>query len=437
MHRCYTFRAAVLLFLGTIGIAPLWAQQQDQVTVAVDAVSMRPADDKGRSQLDLYTQIPYSKLNFVSGPLGFTARYQVSAEISALDERGRPTFIMQSPIWDRSITVPVFAQTESTAQHDITTHSLQLDPGKYLVSFQVADRNAGETLFRELSVEVRDLDRPLAVSGIVLLDSYDHESKTIYPRVSSVLSGNALSFEVYFEMYTDLPRTVTMIRDLVPIRRNIRGYGNAGLGRESKAVFSDTSEVEVRGGRHQMVSLFPMSDLGVGSYRVRVRVQDGDYSDVSERVVVSRWTGLAVHLSDLDLAIEQMVYAASRRELQGIRSGATEAQRRRLFDEFWQKRDPTPQTERNELMEEYFYRVNVATQRFTSVRPGWQTDRGHVLIVHGSPEDTHRQTFSFNAEPYEVWYYYRIGRQYVFVDATGFGDYELTVPIWDERTRMR
>ena len=81
--------------------------------------------------------------------------------------------------------------------------------------------------------------------------------------------------------------------------------------------------------------------------------------------------------------------------------------------------------------------IDYANRMFGNVIPGWKTDRGHVLILHGYPDNVDQQTFSFGTEPWEVWYYYRIGRQFIFVDKTGFGDYELMVPIWDERTRIR
>ena len=88
-------------------------------------------------------------------------------------------------------------------------------------------------------------------------------------------------------------------------------------------------------------------------------------------------------------------------------------------------------------MEEYYYRIEYANRVFGNIVPGWKTDRGHVLMEFGYPDLIDRQTYSFGAEPWEVWYYYRIARQYIFVDKTGFGDYELMVPIWYERTRIR
>ena len=399
--------------------------QEARMDVAVDAVSVRGEGNPRLTQVDLYTQIPYTELHFSPGPRGFVARYRVAAEVQALDNMGRPTAIIQSPIWERSVTVPIHAQTVSRTQKDLTTHKLFLEPGPYLINFEITDLNTQETQFRERIVNVRDLDRPFAISDLVLIDRYDPETLAMTPRVGAVLGESDLDFEIYFELYTAEPQEVTVTTALFPRGR-------------MTPVFTDTVRVAASSGRRQMVSSFPATDLQVGRYRVRVQAQAGDMTSASELVVISQWTGLSAYLEDLDLAIDQMIYVASPRDLRRIRRADTETDKRRLFNEFWRVLDEIPETDRNERMEQYYFRVNLASRLYKAGRrDGWRTDRGHVYILHGEPDDTRWQNYSFNTMPYEVWYYYRIGRMYVFVDRTGFGDYELTVPIWDERTRIR
>ena len=56
-------------------------------------------------------------------------------------------------------------------------------------------------------------------------------------------------------------------------------------------------------------------------------------------------------LADLDKAIDQLIYIARDTELLYVREATTEEDKRKRFIEFWAKRDPDPQTPRNELME--------------------------------------------------------------------------------------
>ena len=104
--------------------------------------------------------------------------------------------------------------------------------------------------------------------------------------------------------------------------------------------------------------------------------------------------------------------------------------REALFRDFWKRRDPTPGTEQNELMQEYYYRVEYANTHFSTNRNGWETDRGRIFILYGEPSDVEQHPFEINSKPYEVWYYNALNRRFVFVDYTGFGDYELVEPEW-------
>ncbi len=412
----------------------------------MDAVSVRTPEGLD-TRLDLYTQIPYSSLSFISTPDGFQASYEVLAEVRVLDERSRPATMVASSIWEQSARVASFALTQSDDFSDYSTHSLELAPSGYLVSIQVTDKNSGQTFVRELPVEVRDLSAPVVLSDIVLLKEFDNETNTIYPHVSHELEANLLTFQIFYEVYVDVPQEVQVVREVVPLRRGrsaLRRMGRTllGLGDEQTALaslFSDTETTVLDAGRHQTVSLIPLNEFDMGDYVVRVRLEDveGTVLDVSERTFSARWTGLATHLVDLEQAIDQLVYCAKNRDIRAIRNAPSQAERLQRFEDFWQKRDPTPGTGRNERMEEYYYRIDLANRKFGSFVPGWKTDRGHVLILHGYPDDVKRQTFSFDAEPWEIWYYYRIGRQFIFIDKTGFGDFELVVPIWDERTRIR
>ena len=46
--------------------------------------------------------------------------------------------------------------------------------------------------------------------------------------------------------------------------------------------------------------------------------------------------------------------------------------------------DPTPSTEHNELMEEYYRRVSYSNENFDGWKDGWETDRGMIYILFGT-----------------------------------------------------
>ena len=105
--------------------------------------------------------------------------------------------------------------------------------------------------------------------------------------------------------------------------------------------------------------------------------------------------------------------------------------KRNLFVQFWKKRDPSPETENNELMIEYYRRIQYSNEHFATFQEGWKADMGMVFILFGHPNDIERHPFDINSKPYEIWYYYDINRNFVFKDFSGFGEYRLVTPLYD------
>jgi GWxTD domain-containing protein len=96
-----------------------------------------------------------------------------------------------------------------------------------------------------------------------------------------------------------------------------------------------------------------------------------------------------------------------------------------FIEDFWKRRDPDPRTPENEFKDEYFKRIDQADKLFLGEGPpGWQTDRGRVLILYGAPSE--RTTPSMGnayGRCQEIWYYGNF--PVVFLDETCTGSYRL------------
>jgi GWxTD domain-containing protein len=131
-----------------------------------------------------------------------------------------------------------------------------------------------------------------------------------------------------------------------------------------------------------------------------------------------------------------MRYIAKKNGVKKIQSSPPE-KRREAFLEFWRENDPTPGTEANELMDEYYRRVNYANANFRSFREGWKTDMGMVYIIFGPPSETDRNPFNRFGALYagrtvkaaELWIYYDLNRQFVFFDEIGNGEFRMVYPL--------
>jgi len=64
----------------------------------------------------------------------------------------------------------------------------------------------------------------------------------------------------------------------------------------------------------------------------------------------------------------------------------TDDERENFIEQFWKRRDPTPDTVQNEFKEEHYRRIAFANEHFASAVAGWKTDRGRIYITYGPPD---------------------------------------------------
>ncbi len=83
---------------------------------------------------------------------------------------------------------------------------------------------------------------------------------------------------------------------------------------------------------------------------------------------------------------EEVVWIISQKERARFLALKTDEEKAAFIQEFWERRDPTPSTPRNEYMEEHYRRFEHALKTFQEGVPGWRTDRGRVYIIHGPPD---------------------------------------------------
>lgn len=79
-------------------------------------------------------------------------------------------------------------------------------------------------------------------------------------------------------------------------------------------------------------------------------------------------------------------YISNKSEAKTFRKLANDRERGLFIEQFWQRRDPTPETITNEYRYRFWKRVQEANaMEYASVREGWITDRGKIYILYGAP----------------------------------------------------
>ena len=136
-------------------------------------------------------------------------------------------------------------------------------------------------------------------------------------------------------------------------------------------------------------------------------------------------------------------------ELTAFKQLSNDEERDAFIEQFWLRRDPTPDTEENEFKEEHYRRIAYANEHYSAGRPGWMTDRGRTYIVFGPPDEieAHPSGGQYDRPleegggetstyPFERWRYRYMetlqssNKQEVwieFVDTCMCGDYHMTM----------
>lgn len=154
----------------------------------------------------------------------------------------------------------------------------------------------------------------------------------------------------------------------------------------------------------------------------QLAIQNDNDETVSKTTFRSMWIDMPRSLLSLDISIDMLRYIVDDATLDALSEGSS-AERERKFRAFWKKRDPTPETEYNELMTEYYRRIDYAYQNFsTSNSIGYESDQGEVYIKFGPPENIERK-FPPNGSTVEIWSY--PNREFIFRATSGFGDFRL------------
>jgi len=387
------------------------------------------SEQPGKARVDVYVQVPYQELRFVKDGEQFVARYDVT--FSVFTTQGQ---LAHERAWTEVVRVKDFSQTTSAKFYSLSHRPVEVEPGNYQASILIQDQDSRKTARRRRNLLVTDFSRDsLSLSDIMLVSrlSTSGEKRSIVPNISGTIGDQVEGFFLFVEIYSKVDC------DSLQLRWRI-------LDKQRREVLKD-SQTEPSSGRVTQAFLkVDHPNLSAGTYFLNIDVTplhttqgQPALSASTSRTFTVRWSDLPPTVQDLDKAIDQMRYVARESEMEFIREAKDPIEKRNRFLEFWKKRDPDPRTPENELLEEYYNRVDYANKNFSHYTEGWRTDRGMVYIYLGAPDNIERYPFQSGSKPYEIWYYNQINRRYVFVDESGFGDYKLRSPLTDLWDRVR
>lgn len=379
-------------------------------------------DGKG-NHIILYSEILYDDLTFVKATDGnYLARIELV--IAVFDS-------IEKQVYSKSYTEKIieenFDLTNSREKKIILTDNFDLPRGEYEVKLQTNDLTTNKTVNRKIKLNLTDIaNKSLVFSDILLLEEIEMDSSgnitNIEPRIQNNFPGRIGFFYIYFDIYSkELPKDVEIHYQFITRDDEVE-LDSVVVGHLKKQVTGFYLKIH-------------KNKLQKNRYNIVLNIGKDDNKIERKKQISFYWITAPSTSDDIHLALRQMRYITNEDSLDKYLEADLEDQIK-YFKRFWARRDPNPDTEVNELMEEYFKRVNYANREFSTFKDnGWLTDRGRIMIKFGFPDDIENHPFELSSNPYVIWRYYTLRKIFVFLDRTGFGDYQLLQDYYDQEWR--
>lgn len=381
------------------------------------------SDNPTATRVDVFVQVPFNSLQFIKDGTGFKAEYTVTVSVYDKDKET----LLTEKLWNEKIPLQEFDQTHSRSNFNLSLKSFSLTPGEYVFIISVEDKDSRKKSFYEVNFKVKELTARFDLSDLLFVGNkmIVGGKEKVFPNISRIISTAEGKISVYAEVYSDSATPVLM-----------KYYISS---KDKKTIVEKTSEKDLQKGINKITLETDSLSLPLDNYVFTLAIDDLNSSlkVTSNKGFFARIEGVPPSITNIDKAISQLIYLATTSELDSIKDGKTSEQKLDRFLNFWKTKDPNKSTPENEAFNEYYRRVDYANTHFTHYTEGWKSDMGMVYIILGAPNAVDRHPFEYDSKPYEVWEYYQINRQFIFVDNTGFGDYRLTTPFYNDLDRYR
>ena len=342
--------------------------------------------------------------------------------------------------WKGSVTAETYQETQSDKSYLQGYVTVPLDPGMYLYQLQLSqpDNNNQDSRTFWRHIRVPDLQKDSTSDLMFLETTKDITVPGSFPLINM---GNNAFFGKDFSLLCLLPNYNAEHQYTVHITRLGDNPGDTTSTGSVLQKVIPTDQI------HNGISITPSTDTTQIFMNLKksdtpytyasLRIPNSEFENAMFRIIVkdstanhvighmvyqSRWVDMPTSLYNLNVAIDMLKFMMPKSEIKKQFSGSNQ-EKEAQFKAFWKKRDPTPNTAYNQLMAEYYRRIDYAYTHFSSMQtPGYESDQGKIYIKFGPPKSVQRE-FPPDGPSIVIWNYGN--RKFVFQATTGFGDYKL------------
>ncbi|MDE0586870.1 MAG: GWxTD domain-containing protein [Candidatus Marinimicrobia bacterium] len=420
MKHIHKYIIIIVLLISHILVAQIRPNsKRDQEAIRQYGFSIfSVADAKSDSiRILAFLSVPNHVLQFLKKEDGFEAQYE--ATISLKRKKGN---LVGRRNWSNKLKTIDYL--ESTSKEIFTIHQVEFKvvPGDYVISAELLDGDSKNSGVREKELKYSEHKGDLALYTPFFLDylsgNWGLDDNEI-PMFQNIMGAKVTRASFFVSGKIKPGPYILEVTVLSSKKKELW-----------KKSFESNSKEEYF---HQRI-IIPdkIAKQGLRKKVDIVLIQGNERKKESVILSLSK-IGISSSISNIDQAVQNMRYILHDDEWKKL-SKSKNTDKETLFLEYWESRDPTPETSGNEVMNEYFSRVSYSNNNFKSYLPGWKTDMGMIYILFGPPDDLEVYNDPLSRIYSQRWHYYRINKYFDFIDENGFGDYRLSTPFFRGRS---
>tara|TARA_B110001454_G_scaffold136664_1_gene127016 strand:- start:4772 stop:6043 length:1272 start_codon:yes stop_codon:yes gene_type:complete len=314
--------------------------------------------------------------------------------------------------WREKISEPYYENTRDPDNYFKTERNIALLPGTYKLFLNVQDEDSRKNwkINKKLT-----LDRVNYISpSLLFIKENDGQMKQVDFLIQKMDT-------IWLRTQINFPNDDTLSGPVIEKSNQIDSNKDIEFFVIHKEAIIDSGKVKITHAGIQNLYYLPIPIIqhNKGSYKIELRYLD-------DKQTTSFYYGFKTKnywTDELDEVVGVMRYILPYSEYKQLK-GKDESEKWEAINIYWKEKDPYPETDENELLNELNERVRFSNKNFSILMHGWRSDRGRIYIIYGEPQivdETYRDNRGYN---YQKWVYAN-GKEFLFIDRTMSGDYTL------------
>ena len=314
--------------------------------------------------------------------------------------------------WREKISEPYYENTRDPDNYFKTERNIALLPGTYKLFLNVQDEDSRKNwkINKKLT-----LDRVNYISpSLLFIKENDGQMKQVDFLIQKMDT-------IWLRTQINFPNDDTLSGPVIEKSNQIDSNKDIEFFVIHKEAIIDSGKVKITHAGIQNLYYLPIPIIqhNKGSYKIELRYLD-------DKQTTSFYYGFKTKnywTDELDEVVGVMRYILPYSEYKQLK-GKDESEKWEAINIYWKEKDPSPETDENELLNELNERVRFSNKNFSILMHGWRSDRGRIYIIYGEPQivdETYRDNRGYN---YQKWVYAN-GKEFLFIDRTMSGDYTL------------